>query len=95
MSTVLELDLYHAESTPDGEKKLVDAAVADLEARARPLTKEEFAQHCEGVEAKHEGAPVDLNKNKPPGPISNSKGNNREVRAKHGVQQPASRGQNH
>ena len=80
-----------AETTPDGEKKLIDAALARLEARARPLTKEEFAKHCEGVEAKHEGAPVDVNKSK--AAAVSSKSNNKDIRTKQGVQQP--RGTNH
>jgi hypothetical protein len=80
-----------AEATPDGEKRLRDMALNDMERNARPLTKAEFAQHAEGVDKAHEGAPVNFKQAKKVGPTN--KGNNRDMRTKQGVQQP--KGQNH
>jgi hypothetical protein len=76
----------------DSPKKAVDQALNNLSANSRPVDhrifeKEEFKQHCMGVKAQQ--APKQLSD---PG-HANAKGNNHEMRSKHGVMQP--RGNNH
>ena len=61
----------------------------ELDKNARPLTKQEFAQFSEGVQHAHEGPPV----NKEKQAVAAKPNNNKDIRSKHGVQQP--RGTNH
>lgn len=72
-------------------KDAVSAAVGCLDVNSRPLKESDFAHVCAGVKATHKASPTAMNKSMAFG--GGFKGSNRDIRAKHGIQQPS--GGNH